>query len=135
MDNRKILYNGILTPDGTILHSIHRHDFKTHTDKNGEQYMVDGGGDYIRRSVNTIPYTDLTILDDGLHETRRRLVMWGQNYDKDMNRLPETIFRPIKELDIDHLYNILITQKQLPKFYFDIISDEIIHKENEYYGK
>jgi hypothetical protein len=95
--------------------------------------MVDGGNEYIRRSVNKEPYTDLTILDDGLHETRRRLVMWGQNYDKDMNRLPETVFRPVKELDTDHIYKIL--ELPLSKLYKDVFEDEIIFRENEYYGK
>lgn len=32
---------------------------------------------------------------------------WGINYDKDNIKLPETIWKPLKELEIDHIRNIL----------------------------
>jgi hypothetical protein len=32
---------------------------------------------------------------------------WGQNYDADMNKLPETIFKPICELNTGHIEAIL----------------------------
>lgn len=57
MEERKIILNQIKTPDGTILKSIHRHDYVTHTDKNGLEYMVDGGSEYLRRSVNKTKLT------------------------------------------------------------------------------
>lgn len=48
----KIILNQIQTPDGTILRSMHRHDYVEYTDMNGLTYMVDGGSEYLRRSVN-----------------------------------------------------------------------------------
>lgn len=51
---REILVNQIRTPDGTLLISHHRHDYKTYVDKNGLQYMVDGGDDYLRRNIHTV---------------------------------------------------------------------------------
>jgi hypothetical protein len=44
------IYSGLKTPDGTILHSSHRHDYVTHTDTNGKSYLLDGGLDYVRCS-------------------------------------------------------------------------------------
>lgn len=102
-----ILVNKIQTPDGTILESKHRHDYVSHTDANGEYYMVDGGKDYLKRSINIIPAIDLTIIDDGSHELRRQYLTWGNNFDKDMNRLPETIYNPIMDMTTDHIQAIL----------------------------
>jgi hypothetical protein len=52
MEEKQIILNQIRTPDGTILKSMHRHDYVTYTDNNGHQYMVDGGSEYLRRNVN-----------------------------------------------------------------------------------
>lgn len=77
MDN-KIILNRIQTPDGTILTSYHRHDYRTHCDEiTGETYMVDGGTGYLHRSVNNIPATDLTIHDDEPFEVLRHFAHWG----------------------------------------------------------
>lgn len=35
------------------------------------------------------------------------ILLWGTNYDKDMNRLPNTIWKPINELESDHLRAII----------------------------
>ena len=46
---RKLIYNGLVTPDNTKICSLHQHDFNCHTDsKTGKQYCVDGGLDYCR---------------------------------------------------------------------------------------
>ena len=52
---KEIIVNQIMTPDGTVIKSLHRHDYVTHLDKNGNVYSVDGGTDYLRRSVHQTP--------------------------------------------------------------------------------
>lgn len=37
----------------------------------------------------------------------RECLLWGNNFDKDMNRLPKTIWKPIKDMNTDHIQNIL----------------------------
>lgn len=49
---RRLVYSAIRTPDGTLLESRHRHDCKSHLDKNGKIYILDGGTDYVRCSDN-----------------------------------------------------------------------------------
>ena len=49
---RELVYSALKTPDGTILESLHRHDFRAHDDKNGKRYIIDGGLSYVRSSMN-----------------------------------------------------------------------------------
>lgn len=106
MEERQLLYNAIQTKDGTILHSKHQHDFIYYLDKSGEKYILDGGNSY-RRIMGPKDLKDLAVYDDGTHETRRKYLHWGRNFDKDMNRLKETEWVPIKDLETDHIENIL----------------------------
>ena len=71
-----ILNSRMRTPDGTILESKHRHDYVTHTDANGKEYMLDGGLDYVRCSANGDEHL-LTIYTDYPHEVIRLHAKWG----------------------------------------------------------
>lgn len=110
-----------------IITSYYTHDFKFCKCRG---CSVDGGLFYQHLSGD---YINLVIYDDGTHNTRRNII-WGRNYDKNNNKLPETEYIPIKDLTTEHLYNILIyfdTRKiLLRRFYRDIIEDEIILREN-----
>ena len=79
--NKEIIYNAMQTPDGTVIESKNRHDYVSHMDKNGETYMVDGGKDYLKRSVNEIPAKELTMYLEpwtlGFHEKAREVVKRG----------------------------------------------------------
>jgi hypothetical protein len=72
----QLLKNAIRTPDGTVLESHSRHDYKTYQDDNGKTYMVDGGRAYSRRSAHG-DEEDLCIYDDGDHNARRNCLTWG----------------------------------------------------------
>ena len=127
-----VLVNKIQTPDGTILESKHRHDYKVYKDKNGEEYMVDGGTSYLRRNINIAPYIELSIMDDGTHELRRQYLTWGNNYDKDMNRLPETVYNPIMNMTSEHIQAILDGgYVKGNSFYKELFEEELKFRINE----
>ena len=87
------------------IESKHRHDFVTC--KCGK-IAVDGGKDYRKTMFTELSdFTDTSIDDDGSHELRRQYLTWGNNFDKDMNRLPKTIYNPIKDMTSDHIQAIL----------------------------
>ena len=123
----KILLNRIKTPDGTILTSYNRHNYVEYKDTiTKEVLMVDGGTDYLRRNMGT--YEELSVYDDGTHLTRRSAVHWGTR-GKD-GRQP-LVYKPIKELDSDHIEAILKTQHQISDFYKEILKDELKYRFDE----
>lgn len=123
-----LLYNAIKTPDGTVIESFHRHDYVCHKDANGYTYCVDGGLDYQRRTFTNHDYEDLSVEDDGKHETRRSILKWGKNYDKYGNRLPETVFTKIKDLETEHILAILAGEFATG-FHKQVLEDELRHRE------
>jgi len=102
---RTILRNSMMTPDGTHLISKHRHDYATHEDENGETYFVDGGSDYLRRSVNKSPAKDTSLYSDDPHELLREELVWG-SYGLDPD-YAELVYINIKNLDSAHMYAIV----------------------------
>ena len=121
------MLNRIKTPDGTILTSYNRHDYLTHKDAiTKEVLMVDGGNDYARRHVGT--YEELSVYDDGSHLTRRSALHWGTR-GKD-NKQPLT-YKPIKDLDSDHIEAILRTQTQISEFYKGVFKEELKYRFDE----
>ena len=94
-----MIVNKIQTPDGTILHSRHRHDYVTHTDTvNGEFYMLDGGNDYRRMSGST--FKDLAVFDtDDFSVIRENFERggYGKNGDEPLK------WTLLKDMDDDYL--------------------------------
>ena len=95
----KLLYNAMRTPDGTIIESRHRHDYVTHLDANGKEYMVDGGLDYVRCSVHD-DQVDLCVYDDDSHSLIRKTLAWG-TYGKSGDQ-PLTYIL-LKDMETDHI--------------------------------
>ena len=122
---RKLLVSRIKTPDGTILTSEHVHDYKTHFDKNGELYMLDGGREYQRTSLNNEPFEDVSIYSDSPYEEIRQYVKRG-TFTKDGYR----IWVPLCKLSNDHLKNILTynEERNIGKNWFS----DLVEKEIEY---
>ena len=94
--------------DGKKLFSWYGHDYKTHTTKSGEFFMVDGGMSsckegYCRYSGATPKEEEISKLIKDIRED----FTWGQNFDKDNNRLPETKYQLLKDLSTDHILGIL----------------------------
>ena len=129
---KRILYNAIRTPDGTVISSKHRHDFVCHIDANGKKYCVDGGLVYLRRIADTFDYEDLTVIDDGNHETRRQYLFWGINYDKDGKWLESgTIWTHIKDLETNHIKNIINGAFLVGNVFLqEVFNNELKYREN-----
>ncbi len=121
----EILSSRMRTPDGTILESIHRHDYVTHTDANGKTYMLDGGCAYVRCSAHGDEVL-LTIYTDYPHEVIRLHAKWG-TYGKQGNQPFRYV--TIAEMEIEHLQACLDTQKETmnPAMY-KVMQDELEYR-------
>lgn len=121
-----LIYQAIKTPDGTILESTHRHDYKTYVDANGEKYMIDGGLDYKRRSINKIPAQDISLTTNSPHKEIRKVFTWGtygKNGDQPLKR--------IKLMDItDEHLDALVTLTYVRDFIIQLFKNEIEYRKN-----
>ena len=129
MENKIIIRNAILTPDGTYLRSYHVHDYKTHVDKvTGEVYMVDGGNEYLRRSVNDVPAEDLTVYLDDNFEVVRMAFVW-KSYGKNLEHAPNGIYVALCDMEDDHIEAILTTQNHIRgTFVENLFMDELKYR-------
>ena len=98
-----LIRNAIQTPDGTVIESRSRHDYVTHQDANGKEYMVDGGLSYVRRSANGDEIS-MCLYDDESHEVQRQIIKWG-SYGKD-GKQPLS-FKSVANMDTDHIVAVL----------------------------
>lgn len=98
-----IVLNRIRTPDGTVLTSYHRHDYKEYRDANGHLYAVDGGTSYLRR-IDAPGYVELSVDDSAPFEVIRESLHWGSLVGNDPT---QHVYKPICELSNAHIKNIL----------------------------
>jgi hypothetical protein len=118
----KLVANKIMTPDGTILQSYYTHDYRVHKDANGHEYMVDGGLEYLRRTVPAIPYKELSVYDTDPFDMIRTSFCWGtrgKNGDQPLKWVALCL------LDIGHIEAILRTQDQVPEHLLNIFKKEL----------
>lgn len=120
MKEKRLTRNAIKTPDGTILESLHVHDYVTYVDENGEEYMVDGGLDYLRRNITKEKFEELSVYDDEPHSLIRDGLHWG-TYGKNGDQPLK--YKPIKDLTDNHI-TALLEYSHFPKW-------RLVHLENE----
>ena len=107
---KQLIYSAVRTPDGTVLESKHRHDYVSHLDTNGETYILDGGCDYIRRSINKVEAKDLSLYDDAPHEQIREVISRGGRGVDGTEPLKYVL---LKDIDDDWLEAIISYEQKL----------------------
>lgn len=109
-----------------IIESRTRNDFKF---CDCGSTAIDGGISYLRRIGRS--YEELSVKDDKNHETRRSNMVWGNNFDKNMIKLPKTEWILIKNLSNNHIKNILKIDNIDP-FYKQVFKDELSYRQDLY---
>ncbi len=123
---RHIILNKMITPDGTVLISRHVHDMVSHTDSiTGEEYITDGGTEYLRRSTNEIPAIDATVYDDDPFEIIREHFQWGTRGP--IGNLPLK-YVTLKDMTADHIRAILETQTHIRPHIKHLFVMELVHR-------
>ena len=122
-----MLYNALRCPDGTILHSTHRWNYKTHLDATtGEIYMVDSGNSmYYRRSINEVKADDISVTTESPFEEQRKVFFWG-TYGADGTSERKEI--ALCNMSTDHIEAVLRTQNKIKGTYVE----ELMQNELEY---
>lgn len=120
----------------TEIISKYRHNYASCKCENfDKKVFTDGGMDYqIISFGGGASYLTTSVYDDGLQKTRREYLMWGVNYYKDGRKRQKTKWTKIKDLETEHIWNIL-NINNINKLYLQTFIDEIIYRENEYYTR
>lgn len=124
---RQLVLSRIQTPDGTILTSYHQHDYVTHKDKNGEEYMLDGGNDYQRYFICKEPFKDLSVWSDAPFETIRESFHRGGR-GKD-GKQPLT-YTPMSKMSNEWLFACIIYNEE--RGMGDSFANKMYKKELDY---
>ena len=121
---RKLILNRIRTPDGTILTSRNVHDYKSHKDKNGDTYTNDGGVEYLRRSVNVIPYEDLSLYSTDSFEKLREGIEWG-TFGKNGNEPQQ--YNSISSMSTNHI-KVILSNCRVADYMKELFEKEISYR-------
>jgi hypothetical protein len=87
--------------------------------------MVDGGTDYLRRSLNTEPATDVSVYSDDPHEKIREGFKWGS---RGKTGAGELVWIFLKDLYAEHINAILDTQTGLAEHIREIFKNELTYR-------
>jgi hypothetical protein len=125
MAYKRLVLNRIRTPDGTVLTSHYRHDYKAHIDKNGFEYIVDGGSYYAKRSVNVPEYEELSVYENEPFEVIRQSLLWG-TCGKEGNT-PLHYIR-LCDMEDEHLLNCVNLVPDMDDMYYKFFWQEIEYR-------
>lgn len=126
-NNKRLILSRIQTPDETVLTSWHRHDYVTHLDKNGEQYMLDGGNDYQRFNITKEPFKDLSVWSDTPFEIIRENYHRGSRGKDGKSELQ---WIPMSKMSDDYLKACIKYNKE--RGLEDSFASEMYQKELDY---
>ena len=120
MQERKLVANRWIAPDGEILQSKYRHDCVFHQCiLTQSQCMVDGGIEgYIRLSG---PLRDDCVYSDDPHEKKREAFMWGSRSG----------WVTPAEMTAEHIQAVLDTQSHIPEYIREMFEDEIEYRNEQ----
>ena len=134
-EDKQLIYNALMTPDGTVIESRSRHDYVTHLDKNGKEYMVDGGLDYVRRSANGDEICLAVYIGSDPtkeeHELACGLLKWG-TYGKEGNQPLKYI--TIKDMETDHIKAVLENVRRIHPVYKMCMNNELRLRKHRSYN-
>ena len=120
---KKLLANRMITPDGTLMQSFNQHDYKTYKDTlSKEEYMIDGGLAYERRSLNYVPASDDSAYTTDSHEYIRERFAWG-SYGKNGDERLHYIY--LKDMETNHIKAILETQSHIQDYIRELFETEL----------
>ena len=125
-----ILYNALVTPDGTLLESLHQHHFSSCTDTiTGEYYLIDGGNEpYFRMSVNKVEGKRICVTTDDIHEVKRKYFHWG-SYGKSGDE--PLHFIKLIDMAEEHICAVIRTQTNLAKHIKELMKSELEYRHLE----
>lgn len=126
-EEQNIIAYVLTTPDGTELISKTVHDCIFYTDKNGKEYMTDGGRDYHHYIKHGDEQTKC-ITDESSFKDIQKYMFWG-TYGKDGKQPLQ--YKALKDLDTDHIEAIIRTQKQLPQWRIKLFNKELKERFNK----
>jgi hypothetical protein len=116
--NKRLVYNAIQCPDGTVLVSRTKYDIKIHKDgKTGETYICDGGLEFLRRSVNLVRAVEKSVYDDAPFNLIRTCLCWRNNEKKHV---------PLMHLSREELESIINTPAS--DWWREMAKKEIAHR-------
>ena len=106
---KELIASRIKTPDGTILWSRHVHDYVAYQDsKTGEVYILDGGTDYFKTSINVVPAKNVCIFSTAKWKTLRNyIIRYTQLLDKNRQPTGKSGFVRLSNMSDEHLNNLL----------------------------